>query len=74
MDKKTIYIKENKLTHLWEYIATTSNNYGITLYNYYNGKNVDTATKSTFNKYAFIEYLKSVQIPKKYITKVEKYM
>ena len=74
MDKKILYIKENKTTKLWQYISITTNSNGISIYNYYNGKNIDTATKSTFNKYTFIEYLKSIQIPKKYINEIENNM
>jgi hypothetical protein len=70
MKKSIINIKENKTTSLMEYISATSNNQGITIYNYYNGK-TENATKSTFNKYAFIEYLKSIQISKRIIKQVE---
>lgn len=56
-----------------KYIGMLTNCNGITIYNYYNGYSIDTATKSTFNKASFIEYLKSIQIPKKYIKMVENY-
>lgn len=69
MYKTIIKIKENKNGLVEQVIAITNVN-NITIYNYYDGKNLD-AKKSTFNKYVMIEYLKSVQVPKKYIKQVE---
>ena len=40
-------------------------------YSYYNGNSIDLPSKSTFNKYSFIEYLKGCNIPKKYIKEIE---
>lgn len=41
-------------------------------YSYYDGKySIDEPKKSTFNKFSFIEYLKNIKVPKKYIKEVE---
>lgn len=32
---------------------------------------IDEPKKSTFNKFSFIEYLKNIKLPKKYIQEVE---
>lgn len=70
---KKIYIKNTKTIE--EYIQITENtNKTNTLYIYKRINNKGYAHesgKSTFNKYAFIEYLKSINIPKKYIKEVE---
>lgn len=68
-----IMIKEPTKDRLSVCIKMITNCNGITIYNYYNGYSVDTATKSTFNKANFIEYLKGIQLPKKYIKMVENY-
>lgn len=73
METGKIIIKEPTKDRLCVYIKMVTNSNGITIYNYYNGYSIDTATKSTFNKASFIEYLKSIQIPKKYIKMVENY-
>ncbi len=73
MKTNLLYIKENKITGAWDYIKAVTNTNGITIYNYYKSNN-DNAVKSTFNKYAFVEYLKSIQVPKKYIKQVENNM
>lgn len=70
MEISKIYIKENKSTGEWQRITALSNSSGITIYNYYDGKN-DDAKKSTFNKYVMIAYLESIGIAKKYIKQVE---
>lgn len=54
-----------------KFIKILKNSNGIASYNYYNGNNIDTPSKSTFNKYSFIEYLKGCNIPKKYLKEVE---
>ena len=70
---KKIYIKNTKTIE--EYIQITENtNKTNTLYIYkrINNKGYTQETsKSTFNKYSFINYLKSINIPKKYIKEVE---
>lgn len=53
-----------------KYIRITSNGHNA-LYSYYNGVN-DTPIKSSYNKYSFIEWLKSAGIPKKYIKEIER--
>ena len=73
MKTNLLYIKENKTTGAWDYIKVVTNTNGITIYNYYKSDK-DDAVKSTFNKYAFIEYLKSIQVAKKYIKQVENNM
>lgn len=72
MDNIIIYIRKNRRTGGWTYvqIISTINN---TLYRYYGYSSITEPEKSTFNKYSFIEYLKSIGIPKKYISKVEMY-
>lgn len=57
MNKTIIQVNSNS------YIVITDNNLQA-LYSYYNN---DNCKKSSFNKYAFIEYLKGIQVPKKYI-------
>lgn len=70
---KRIYIKNTKTIE--EYIRIVENvDKKYTLYSYIkiNSKDYTQDTsKHTFNKYAFIEYLKSINIPKKYIKEVE---
>ena len=60
MEMGKIIIKEPTKDRLCVSIEMLTNCNGITIYNYYNGYSIDTATKSTFNKASFIEYLKSV--------------
>ena len=71
--RKVIHIRENKTTLLNECITSVTNSNGITIYSYYNGKQIEPK-KSTFNKASFIEYLKSIQLPKKYIKQVDSNM
>lgn len=70
---KKIYIKNTKTIE--EYIQITENtNKTNTLYIYKRINNkgyTQEISKSTFNKYSFINYLKSINIPKKYIKEVE---
>ena len=51
------------------YITITTNDNGITAYTYC--KN-DSVVKTTFNKYAFIEYLKGTNVKQKYIKEIER--
>ena len=51
------------------YITITTNDNGITAYTYC--KN-DGVVKTTFNKYAFIEYLKGTNVRQKYIKEIER--
>lgn len=60
--EKIIKIKDNE-------IITIRSNSTMQLYSYV--KN-EVTRKSSFNKYAFIEYLKGLQVPKKYINQIEK--
>ena len=55
------------LTKTNEYIRIATSNSGANMYSYYVN---DEVTKCTFNKASFIEYLKSVKVPKKYIKEV----
>lgn len=73
MEMGRIVIKEPTKDKFAVCIKMLTNCNGITIYSYYNGFSCDTATKSTFNKASFIEYLRSIQIPKKYIKMVENY-
>lgn len=70
---KKICIKNTKTIE--EYIKIAENvDKTCTLYSYIkiNSKNyAQDTSKSTFNKYSFINYLKSINIPKKYIKEVE---
>lgn len=70
---KKIYIKNTKTIE--EYIKISENvDKTCTLYSYIkiNSKNyAQDTSKHLFNKYAFVEYLKSINIPKKYIKEVE---
>lgn len=69
----TINIKTTKTTY--EYITINTN--GITTSYTYKKINLKTdgiiRQKNTFNKDVLINYLQSVQIPKKYIIEIEKY-
>ena len=65
MDKKVIYYSRNNDN----YITITAND-NATVYTHY--KN-DRPVKTTFNKYAFIEYLKGTTVPNKYRKEVESY-
>lgn len=65
MEVNIIYTKENK-DSTKNYIKITTNGSGVSLYSYYINGN-DAPEKTSFNKCSFIEYLKSVKIPKKYI-------
>ena len=65
MLQNIIYTKENK-DSTKNYIKITTNVSGVSLYSYYANGN-DTPKKTSFNKWSFIEYLKSIKIPKKYI-------
>ena len=49
METGKIVIKEPTKDRLCVYIKMVTNSNGITIYNYYNGYSIDTATKSTFN-------------------------
>lgn len=51
------------------YITITTNDNGITAYTYC--KN-DRTVKTTFNKYAFIEYLKGANVKQKFIKEIER--
>lgn len=65
MEVKKIIIKNATKNKGCKYINILSNE-NNTLYSFYDGIS-DVAKKSSFNKYSFIEYLKGIQIPKKYI-------
>lgn len=69
-----IIIKNNATIE--EYIKITNNiDNTCILYSYVkiSSKSNECKSKHTFNKFAFIEYLNSIQLPKKYIKEVEKY-
>ena len=67
---KRINIKNTKTTE--EYIKIMQNiDKTNTRYSYIKISNTDSKSKHTFNKTAFIEYLKSINLPKKYIKEVE---
>jgi len=67
---KKINIKNTKTTE--EYIKIMQNiSKTNTMYSYIKISNTDNKSKHTFNKTAFIEYLKSINLPKKYIKEVE---
>lgn len=67
---KRINIKNTKTTE--EYIKIMQNiDKTNTMYSYIKISNIDNKSKHTFNKTAFIEYLKSINLPRKYIKEVE---
>jgi hypothetical protein len=65
MEVYKIYTKKSNTT--CNYIKVTKS-LDKALYTYYVNGN---EKKSSFNKYAFIEYLKSINIPKKYINAID---
>lgn len=67
---KQITIKCTK--NVDEYITIKSNE-TQTLYTYTKESNTTNIHKSLFNKDAFIQYLKSIQIASKYIKEVQDY-
>lgn len=67
---KTIVIKCTKTID--EYIQINSNEWQQCYTYVKNSPQVDRY-RTTFNKYAFIEFLQSIQIPKKFIKEVENY-
>ena len=67
---KKISIRNTKTTE--EYIKIMQNTDKTnTMYSYIKISNTDNKSKHTFNKTAFIEYLKSINMQKKYIKEVE---
>ena len=69
---KQIIIRNTK--DIEEYIKIIDNSDKTnTMYSYIRIGNDFNRSKHTFNKYAFIEYLRSIKAPKKYIKEVEKY-
>lgn len=65
LSQKTIHYNNN----YDDYITITTNENGVSTYSYC--KN-DRVVKTTFNKYAFIEYLKGTEVKRKYIKEIEK--
>ena len=67
LTKKIIQYDNNNCNN---YITITTNENNMSVYNYYEKDNVK---KTTFNKYSFIEYLKSTtKVKQKYIKEVER--
>ena len=75
MEQKILYTKKHKNGVYFEYdfVKSIKNCNGITIYNYYKIGNED-ASKSTFNKYAMLEYMKSLQLSKKTLKEFENNM
>lgn len=65
MNKKVVYYSSNHNN----YITITSNG-NACVYTWYKD---DQARYTSFNKWAFIDYLKGCRIPKKYLKEVEAY-
>lgn len=68
---KKINIKNTKTTEEYIKIMQNADN-TATMYSYIKISDTENKSKHTFNKTAFIEYLNSIQLPKKYIKEVEK--